>query len=194
MTPQTAACQASLSFPISWVSQFLSTELVMPSNHFILCCPLLFLPSIFPRIRPYSNEVALHIRWPKYGWFFRIYWFDLLVVQGTLKSLLQCHILKPSVLQSSAFFIVQLSHPYVTIGENITLTKWTFVGKMMSQLFNMPSRLVIAYFLPRSKHLLISWLQLPSAVILEPKKIKSVTIFTFTPLFAIKWWDRMLWS
>ena len=151
----------------------MSIELVMPSNHLILCRPLLLLPSIFPSIRVFSNESVLHIRWPKY-WsfsfnislsseysgliFFRIDWFDLLVVQGTLKSLLQHHRPKASILQCSAFFMVQLSHPYMTTGKTIALTMQTFVGKVMSLLFNMLSRLVIA-FLPRSECFLISWLQ-----------------------------------
>ena len=154
----------------------------MPSNHLILCHPLLLLPSIFPSIRVFPNESALCIRWPKYWSFsfnispsnehpglisFRLDWLDLLVVQGTLKSLLQNHSSKASILQHSAFFIVQLSHPYMTTGQTIALTRWTFVGKVMSLLFKMLSRLVIT-FLPRSKRLLISWLQSPSAVILEP--------------------------
>ena len=160
----------------------------MPSNHLILCRPLLLLPSIFPSIRVFSNE-PVRIRWPKYssfsfsispsneysGLIFRIDWLDLLAVQGTLKSLLQHHSSKASVLQYSAFFKVQLSHPYMTTGKTIALTRRTFVGKVMSLLFNMLSRLVIA-FLPRNRRLLISWLQSPSAVILEPKKIKSVTV------------------
>ena len=165
----------------------------MPSSHLILCRPLLLLPSIFPRIRVFSNESVLHIRRPKYWSFsfsispsneysglisFRIDWLDLLADQGTLKSLLQHHSSKTSVLRSSAFFIVQFSHPYMTTGKTIALTRWTFVGKVMSLLLNMLSRLVIA-FLPRSKHLLISWLQSPSAVILEPRKIKSVTVSSF---------------
>ena len=152
----------------------------MPSNHLILCHPLL-LPLIFPSIRVFSNELVLHIRWPKYWSFsfsispsnehpglisFRIGWLDLLTDQGTLKSLLQHQSSKASILWYSAFFIVQLSHPYMTTEKTIALTKWTFVGKIMSLLFNMLSRLVIA-FLPRSKSLLISWLQSPSAVILE---------------------------
>ena len=155
----------------------------MPSNHLILCHPLLFPPSIFPSIRVFSNESALHIRWPKYWSFsfnishfneysglisFRMDWLDLLAVQGTLKHLLHHHSSKASILRCSAFFIVQLSYPYITTEKAIALTKWTFVGKVMSQFFNMPSRLVIA-FLPRSECLLISWLQSPSAVILEPK-------------------------
>ena len=167
----------------------------MPSNHLILCGPLLLLPSIFPNIRVFSNESALRIRWPKYWGFsfsispsneqsrlisFRMDWLDLLAVQGTLKNLLQHHRSKASILQRSAFFIVQLSHPYVTTGKTIVLTRWTFVGKVMSLLFNMLSRLVIT-FLSRSKCLLISWLQSPSAVILEPRKIKSGTVSTVSP-------------
>ena len=157
----------------------------MPSNHLILCLPLLLPPSIFPSIRVFSNESFLHIRWPKYWSFsfnispsnehlrlisFRMDWLDLLAVQGTLKSLLQHHSSKASILRCSAFFIVQLSHPYMTAGKTIALTRWTFVGRVMSLLFNMLSRLVIT-FLSRSKRLLISWLQSPSAVILESKKI-----------------------
>ena len=153
----------------------------MPSNHLILCHPLLLLPSIFPSIRVFSNESALHIRWPKYLSFsfnispssehpglisFRMDWLDLPAVQGTLRNLLQHHSSKVSILLHSVLFIVQLSHPYMTIGKTIALTRWTFVGKVMSLLFNMLSRLVIT-FLPRSKCLLISWLQSPSAVILE---------------------------
>ena len=156
---------------------------MMPSNHLILCHRLLLLPSIFPSIRVFSNESALCIRWPKY-WsfsfsispsneysglnFFTVDWFDLLAVQGTLKSLLQHYSSKASILQHSAFFIVQLSHPYMTTGKTIALTRWTFVGKVMSLLFNMLSRLVIT-FLPRSKRLLISWLQSPYEVILALK-------------------------
>ena len=153
----------------------------MSSNHLILCCPLLLLPSIYPRIRVFSNESVFHIRWPKYWSLsfkispsneysrlisFRMDWLDLLAVQETLKSLLQHHSSKASILQCSAFFIVQLSRPYMTTGKTIALTRWTFVGKIISLIFNMLSRLIIP-FLPRSKHLLISWLQLPSAVILE---------------------------
>ena len=156
----------------------------MPPNYLILCHPLLLLPSIFPSIRVFSNESVLRIRWPKYWSFsfiisasneysglisFRVDLFDLLAVQGTLKSLLQHHSSKASILQRSAFFIAQLSHPYMTTGKTIALIRWTFVGKVISLLFNMLSRLVIA-FLPRSKCLLISWLQAPSAVILEPQK------------------------
>ena len=162
-------------------------------NHLILCRPLLLLPSIFTSIRVFSNESALHIRWPKYWSFsynispsnehlglisFRMDWLDLLAVQGTLKSLLQHHISKVSILRHSAFFIVQLSHPYMTTGKTIALTRRTFVDKVTSLLLNMLSRLVIT-FLPRSKCLLISWLQSPSAVILEPKKIKSATFSDF---------------
>ena len=162
----------------------------MPSNHIILCHPLFLLPSIFPTIKVFSNESALCIRWPKY-WSFSFSispssehsglislsmdWLDLLAVQGTLKSLLQHHSSKASILRHSAFFIVQLSHPYMTTRKTVALTRWTFIGKALSLLFNMLSRLVIT-FLRRSKHVLISWLQSPSAVILEPKKIKSATV------------------
>ena len=171
----------------------------MPSNHLILCHPLLFLPSILPSIRVFSNELVLHIRWPKYWSFsfsispsneysglisFRMDWLDLLAVQGTLKSLLQHHSSKASILRCSAFFIVQLSLPYMTTGKTIDLTRRTFVGKVMSLLLNMLSRLVIT-FLPRRKCLLISWLQSQSAVILEPPKIKSDT-FYFPHVFAMK--------
>ena len=163
----------------------MSIELVVPSTHFILCCPLLYLPSIFPSIRVFSNESVLHIRWPKYWSFsfsispsneysglisFRMDWLDLLSVQGTLKSLLQHHSSKSSILRCSPFCIVQLSHPYMTTGKTLALTRQTFVGNVISLLFNMLSRLVIT-FLPRSKRLLISWLQSPSAVILAPRKI-----------------------
>ena len=172
----------------------MSIESVMPSNHLILCRPLLLLPSIFPSIRVFSNKSVLPIRWPKFWSFsfsispsneysvlisFRMDWLDLLAVQGTLKSLLQHHSSKASILCSS-FFIVQLSHPYLTTGEIITLTIWTFVSKVMSLLFNMLSSFVIA-FLPRSKSLLISWLQSPSVVNLEPKKIKSLSVSTVSP-------------
>ena len=167
----------------------------MPSNHLILCRPLLLLPPIRPRIRVFSNESALCIKWPKYWSFsfsisssnecsglisFRMDWLDLLAVQGTLKSLLQHHSSKASILQHSAFFIVQLSYPYMTTGKTIALTRWTFVGRVMSLLLNMLSRLVIT-FLPRDKRLLISWLQSPSAVILELKKIKSAIVSTVSP-------------
>ena len=162
----------------------------MASNHLILCHPLLLLPSIFPSIRVFSNESALRSRWPKYWSLsfnispsnehpglisFRIDWLDLLAVQGTLKSLLQHHISKASIYRCSDFFIVQLSHPYMTTGKTIALTRWTVVGKVMYLLFNMLFRLVIA-FLPRSKQLLISRLQSPSTVILEPKKINFLIV------------------
>ena len=184
-TPWIAARQASLSITNSQsLLKLMSIELVMPSNHLILCRPLLLPPSIFPSIRVFFNESVFHIRWPKFWSFsfstspsneysglisFRMDWLDLLAVQGTLKSLLQHHSSKASILQCSAFFTVQLSHPYMTTGETIALTRWTFVGKVMSLLFNMLSRLVITFLL-RSKHPFISWLQSPSAVIWEPKK------------------------
>ena len=173
----------------------LPIELVMPSSHLILCRPLLLLPPIPPSIRVFSNESRLRMRWPKYWSFsfsispssehpglisFRMDWLGLLAVQETLKSLFQHHSSKASIFQCSVFFTVQLSHPYMTTGKTIALTRQTFVGKVMSLLFNMLSRLVIT-FLPRSKHLLISWLQSPSAVILEPKKIKSDTVSTVSP-------------
>ena len=164
----------------------MSIESVMPSNHLILCGPLLLPPSIFPSIRVFSNESVLPIRWPKNWSFsihpsteysglisFRIDWLDLLVVLGTLKSLFQQHSSKATILWRSAFFMVQLSRPYMITRKTIALTRWTFVGKVMSLLFNMLSRLVIT-FLPRSKHLLISWLQSPSAVILQPPKKVAV--------------------
>ena len=168
----------------------MSTKSVKPSNHLILCHPLLLLPPIFPRIRVFSIESALCMRWPEFWSFsfsispsnehpgllsFRIEWLDLLAVQGILKSPLQHHSSKASILLCSAFFTVQLSHPYMTTGKTMALTKQTFVGKVMFLLFNVRSRLVIT-FLPRSKHLLISWLQSPSAVIWESKKIKSDTV------------------
>ena len=171
----------------------------MPSNHLILCHPLLLLPSIFPSIRVFSNESVLCIIWPKDWSFsfsispsneysglisFRIAWFDLPAVQGTLKSLLQHHSSKASILRCSAFFIVQLSHLYVTTRKPIALTRQTFVGKVMCLLFNMLSRLVIV-FLPRSKNLLISWLQSPSAMILELKKIKVCHCFHFPPIYLL---------
>ena len=173
----------------------MSIELVMPSNHLILCWPLLLLPSIFPSTKLFSKESVLRIRWPKY-WSFsfsissyseysglisvRIDWFDFLAVQGALKSLLQHHSSKASILWCSAFFIVQPSHPYMTTGKTIALTRWTFISKVMSLLFNMLSRFVIV-FLSRSKCPLTSWLQSPSAVILEPKKIKSVSVSIVSP-------------
>lgn len=176
----------------------------MPSSHLILCCPLLLLPPIPPSIRVFSNESTLRIRWPKYWSFslsispskehpglisFRMDWLDLLAVQGTLKSLLQHHSSKAPILRCSAFFTVQLSHPYMNTGKSIALTRRTFVGKVISLLLNMLSRLVIT-FLPRSKRLLISWLQSPSAVILEPPKIKSDTVSTVSPSIShevIRW-------
>src|SRR5574341_1125675 len=188
--------QASLSISNSQsLLKLMSIESVMPSNHLILCRPLLLLPSTFPSIRVFSNESALRIRWPKYWSFsfnispdvehpglisFTMDWLDLLAVQGTRKSLFQHHSSKASILWCSAFFIVQLSHPYTTTAKTIALTRQTYVGKVMSLLFNMLSRLDIT-FLPRSKHLLISWLQSPSAVILEPPKIKSDTVSTVSP-------------
>ena len=208
-TSWTTTCQSFLSFPISLSVSFTvslrSTKLRMPSNHLILCHHLLspggghhLLPSVFPSISVFSNELALHIRWPKY-WSYsfsispsneysglmssRIDRFDFLAVQGTLKCLLQHHSLKASILWHSAFFIVQLSHPYMTTGKTIALTIWTLAKWCL--FFNMLSRFVIA-FLPKNKHLLISWLQSPSAVILEPKKIKSVTVSTFFPTGCLK--------
>ena len=178
----------------------MSIKLVMPYNHLIFYRPLLLSPSVFPSIRVFSDESVLHIRWPEYWSLsfsispsneysglisFRIDWLNLLAVQETLKSLLQHHSSKASVLQCSAFFTVQLSHPYMTAGKTIALVRWTFVGKVMSLHFNMLSRLVIA-FLARSKCLLISWLQSPSAVILEPQNIKSVTVSFFPHLFSMK--------
>ena len=198
----TSARQASLSFTISWsLLQLVSVESVMPSNHLILCRPLLLLTSVFPSIRVLSKESALLIRWPKYWSFsfrispsneysglisFRIGWLDLLSVQETFRGLLQDHSLKASILQCSDFFMVQLSHLYMGTGKTTALNIRIFVGKVMSLLFNMLSRFVIA-FLPRNKHLLISWLQTLSAVILEPKKIKSVSVSIFPHLFAMKW-------
>ena len=199
-TPWTAALQASLSFTVSRsLLRLMFTEpcSVMSSHHLILCH---LLPSIFPSIRIFPNESALHIRWPKYWSFsygispsneysglisFRIGCSDLLAVQGTLKSLFQHHSSKASILWHSAFFMVQLSHPYTTTGKTIALTRWTFVSKVTSLLFNMLSRIVIA-FLPRSKHLLISWLQSLSAVILEPKKINAVTVSIFSPSICLE--------
>ena len=203
LKPWTAARQASLFITSSQsLLKLMSIESVTPSNHLIFCHPLLLLHLIFPIIRVFSNESVFHIRWPKYWSFrfsvslsneysglisFRIDCFDLFAVQGILKSLLQHHSSKASALQCSAFFMVQLSHPYVTTGKTIALTSWTSVGKVMSLLFNMLSRLVIAFH-PRSKHLLISWLQSPSAVILE-------SLFPLFPhLFAMMWWDQMPWS
>ena len=172
----------------------------MASNHLILCYLLLFLLSIFSSIKVFSNELDLHIRWPKYWSFsfsisssneysvlisFRIDWFHFLAVQGTLKSLLQHHSSKASILQCLAFLMVQLSYPYMTTGKTIALTRWTLVSKVMSLLFNSLSRIVIA-FLPRSKRLLISWLQSSSTVILELKKTRSVTVSILSHIFAMK--------
>ena len=195
-TPWTAGHKASLSSTISRsLLKLISIESVMPSSHLILCRPLLLLPSIFPSIGVFSDESVLCIRWPKYWSFsfsirpsneysgmisFRIDWLDLLAVQGTLKSLLQHHSSKTSILWHLAFSMVQPSHPYMTTGKTIALTRWTFVGKVISLLFNMMSRLVMAFH-PRSKCLLISWLQSPFAVILEPKNIKSVTVSIVSP-------------
>ena len=174
----------------------------MPSNHLILCHPLFLLTSNFPSIRVFTNESVLPIKWPKYSSFsfstspsnecsgyisFRVDWFDILEVQGTLKSLFQHHSSKASILRHSAFFMVQLSHSYLTTGKTIALTRWTFIGKVMSLLFKMLSRLVIA-FLPRSKHLLISWLQSPLAVILEPKKRKYYNVSIVPPFI----WDEVM--
>ena len=193
-----ATCQASLSITNSRsLPKLMSIELVMLSNHLILCRPLLLLPSIFPSIGIFSNESTLHIRWPKYWHLsfnispsnehpglicFRMDWLDLLAVQGTLKSLLQHHSSKASILRCSAFFTVQLSHLYMTTEKTIALTRRTFVDKVMSLLFNMLSRLVIT-FLPRSECLLISWLQSPSAMILEPKKNKVSHCFHCFPIY-----------
>ena len=188
----------------------MSIQLVMPSNHRNLCRPFLLLPSIIPSIGGFSSESVLHIRWPKYWSFsfiispsneysglisFRMDWFDLLAVQGTLKSLLQHHSSKASILRCSVFFIVQLSHPYMTTRKTIALTRWIFVVKVMSLLLNMLSRLVID-FLSVSKQLLISWCQSPSAVILEPKKIMSITVSTVSPSICheVMGWDGMPWS
>ena len=186
----------------------MSIESVIPSNQLVLHSPLLFLPSVFPSISVFSDELALHIRWSTYWSFsfsispsnehpgvisFRMDWLDLLAVQGTLKSHLQHHSSKASILLYSAFFMVQPSHPHMTIGKTLALAIWTFVGKVMSLLFNTLSSFVIP-FLPRSKLLLISWLQSPSTVILEPKKIKSVTVPIVSPSICHKWWSQMPWS
>ena len=198
VTPWTAAYQAYLSITNSKsLLKLMTIELVMPSNHLILCHPLLLPPSIFPSIRVFSNESVLPIRWPK-DWSFSFSispsneysglvsfstdWFDLLVVQGTLKSLLQQHRSKASILWHSAFFMVQLSHPYMTTGKTIALTRWTFVKKVISLFFNILSRLVIA-FLPRSKCLLISWLQSPSAVIFGAQENKVCQCFHCFPIY-----------
>ena len=203
MTPWIAAHQVSLPITNSRsLPKLMSIESVMPSNHLILCHTLLLLPSIFPRIRVFSNESALHMRWPKYWSFsfnispsnehsglisFRMDWLNLLAVQGTLKSLHQYHSSKASILQCSAFFVVQLSHPYMTTGKTIALTRWTFVGKVMSLIFNMLSRLVIT-FLPSSKRLLISWLQSSSAVIFGAPKNKGCHCFHCFPIY-LPWRD-----
>ena len=199
MTPWTAAHQASLSITNSQsLLKLRSRESVTPSNHPILCHPLLLLPSIFPSIRVFSSESVLCIRWPKYwsfsfsispsnehpGLIFRIDWFDLLAVQGTPKSLLQHHSSKASIFRHSAFFVVQLSHPYMTTGKTTALTRWTFVGKVMSLLFNMLSRLIIAFF-PRSKQLLILWMQSPSAVILKSPQNKACHCFHYFPIYLL---------
>ena len=197
-TPWIVARHASLSITNSWSSlRLMSIELVMPSSHLILCHPLLLLPPIPPSIRVFSNVSTLRRRWPKYWSFsfsispskehpglisFRMDWLDLLAVQGTLKSLLQHHSSKASILRRSAFFTVQLSHPYMTTGKTIVLTRWTFVGKVMSLLLNKLSRLVIT-FLPKSKRLLISWLQSTSVVILEPPKNKVWHCFHCFPIY-----------
>ena len=200
-TPWTVACQVSLSITSSQsLLKLMSIESVMPSNHLFIYRPLLLPPSIFPSMKVYSNELILHIRWPNY-WSFsfsicpsneypgliscRMDWLDILAVQGTLKSLLQHRSSKTSVLQHSAFFMEQLSYPNMTTGKTLALTVWTFVSKVMSLLFNMLSRFVIAFLL-RSKCLLISWLQSASAVILEPKNIKFVLLPLFSHLFAMK--------
>ena len=206
-TPWTTACQTSLSITNSQsLPKLMSIELVMPSNHLILCHPLLLLPSIFPSIRDqrskipasiFSSELALYMRWPKYWSFsfsispsneysglisFRIDWFDLLAIQETLKSLFQHRSSQPSILWCSAFVIVQLSHLYMTSGKTVPLAIRTFVSKVVSLLFSMPSKLVIT-FLPSSKCLLVFWLQSPSAVILDPKKIKSITVTIVSPSY-----------
>ena len=209
VTPWSAACQASLSFTISpRLLKLIFIELVMPSNHLDLCRPLLLPPSILPSIRVFSNESVLCIRWPKYWSFsfsispsnvysglipFRIDWLDLLSVQGTHKSLLQHHSLKASILQRSAFFMVQLSHPYMITGKIIALTIQTFVSKVMSLLFNKLSRFATA-FLPRSKGLLMSWLHPPSAVMLEPRRIKVCHCLHCFPIY-LPWSDgARCWS
>ena len=203
-TPWIIARQASLSITNSRSSlRLMSVESVMPSSHLILWRPLLLLPLTPPSIRVFSNESTLRMRWPKYWSFslsispsnehpelisFKMDWLNLLAVQGTLKSLLHHHSSKASILRHSAFFIVQLSHPYMTTGKTIALTRWTLVGKVMSLLFNMLSRLVIT-FLPRSKHLLISWLQTTSTVILDPREIKSTTVSNVSPIY-FPWSDE----
>ena len=206
--PWTAAREVSLSLTISWsLPKFMSIVSVMPSSHLILSCSLLLLSSIFPSIRDLSNESAVHIRWPKY-WSFsfsispsneysglislKIDWFDL-ADQGTFRRLLQHHRLKASILSCSAFFMVQVSQPYVPTGKTIALTIRTFVSRVMSRLFNTLSRFITA-FVPRSNCLLISGLQLPSTVILEPRKRKFVTTSTFSPSICRGMWGQMPWS
>ena len=205
-TPWTATQQASLSITNSWnLLKLMSIESVMPANCLVLCCPFL-LPSIFLSIKVFSNEPGLCIRWPKYWNFsispfnehlrlisFRIDWIDLLEVQGTVKSLLQHNSSKAAILRCSAFFIVQLSYPYMTTGKTIALTGQTFVGKVMFLLFNTPSRFIIAFIL-RRKYLLISWLQSPSMVTLEPKKIRSVAVSIVSPSICheVMWLDAMV--
>jgi len=204
-TPWTAASQAFLSITNSQSPpKPMSTESVMPSNHLILYHPFFLLPLIFPSIRVFFSESALPFRWPKYWSFsfnispsnehpglisFRMDRLDFLAVQGTLKSLLQHHSSKASILRCSAFFTVQLSHPYMTTGKTIVLTRWTFVGKVISLLLNMLSMLAVT-FLPRSKCLLISCLHSPSSVILKPRNIKSDIVSTVSHLFAMELWDR----
>ena len=206
--PWSAAKQSSLTITNSQsLVRFMSIQKVMPYNHLTLCHPLV-LPSTFPSIRVLSNESVLHIRWPKYWSFsftispsnqysglnsFRMDWLDILAVQGTLESLLQHHSWKVSILRCSSLLIVQLSHPYTTTGKTIALTRKIFVCKVMSLLFNVLSTLVIT-FLPRSKHLLLSWLQSPSAVILEPKKIKSVIVSTVSPSISHEVMGPDAWS
>ena len=198
VTPRTAALQASLSITNTQsLLKLMPIESVMPSSHLIFCRPLLLLPPIPPSIRVFFSESTLQMRWPKYWSFsfsispfnvhpglisFRMDWMDLLAAQGTLKSLLQHHSSKTSILQHSTFFIVQFSHPYLTTGKTIALTRWTFADKVMSLLFNMLSRLVIT-FLPRSKKEVISWLQSPSEVILEPPPKKNLTLFPLSPIY-----------
>ena len=203
-TPWTAACHASLSITYSLsLLKLMSIESVMPSNHLILCHPLVLLPSVFPSIRVFSNESTLHIRWPKCWSFsfsispsneysglisFRMNWLDLLAVQGTLKSLLQQHSSKASILQCSVFFIVKQSHSYMTTGKTIALTRQTFVAKVMSLLFNMLSRLVIT-FLPRSKCLLFHGCRHYLQSFWSPEKWSLSWFPLFPHLFAMKWWD-----
>ena len=202
-TPWTAAHHTSLSITNSWsLLRLMPIVLVMPSSHLILCHPLLLLPPIPPTIRDFSNESTLRMRWPKYWSFsfsispsnehpglisFGMDWLDFLAIQGSLKSLLQHHSLKASIFQCSAFFTVQLSHPYTATGKTTALTKWTFVGKVMSLPFDMLSRLVIT-FLPRSKCLLISWLQSPSAVIFRDPQNKVSHCFHCFPIY-LPWSD-----